>query len=454
MNLHTLTETARDSSSRLTTLSPKARRCLAPPQAILTLRPQERYQTLLGFGAALTEASSHVLSFLSDEDRDRVLADHFGPNGHGYTLARSHLDSCDFSLGTWSTVPVAGDTGLQAFDMTMPDRYLVPLIRDALRHAPGLKLMVTPWSPPAWMKTNGRREQGGKLLGEFRGAWADVFVRYLQELRTRGIDVWSVTIQNEPAAVQRWDSCEWTAEEEADFAVQYLKPRLKAAGFGQVQLLVWDHNRDLLWERASASLGRPGALDAIDGLGVHWYSGDQYDQVAACSRAWPDKLLVFTEGCVEGGPRFGQWYTGERYAHNLFGDLNAGMHGWIDWNLALDWEGGPNHAKNYCDAPVLVDTANRTAHYQASYWYLGHFSRFLKPGAQRIGLDTWVGWVPASPDGRGAGMVEATAFSNPDGSLAVVIMNRTEADLPYLVKAGLDHSLVLPPRSIQTLVFR
>jgi len=422
--------------------------------AVVTLHPDQRFQTILGFGAALTEAVSHVLGALRPQDRDQVLADHFGPEGHGYTLARSHLNSCDFSLGSWATVEEPGDVEGKSFSMTKPDLFLVPLIQQAMGQAGGsLNLMISPWSPPAWMKSNGRMDQGGKLLPGYRGAWADTFVRYLAELRTRGIEVWSVTIQNEPAAIQRWESCEWTAEEEADFAVEFLKPRLEAGGFGHVKVLIWDHNRDLLWDRAQASLGRPGARQAVDGLAVHWYSGDQYDQVAACAQAWPEKLLVFTEGCVEGGPRWGQWYTGERYAHNLIGDLNAGMHGWIDWNLALDLQGGPNHADNFCDAPVLVDTQAQKAHYQSSYYYVGHFSRFVKPGAQRLGADLWVGWVPASPDGRGGGMVESACFRNPDGTTAVIVMNRTEAELPYAIKSGTDEiALKLPARSIHTVV--
>lgn len=456
MIFHRLTETAKDSSSRLTTVDPDLRQRgpSTPPMAVLTLHPETQFQRVVGFGAALTEAVGHVLGFLTEADRDRVLADHFGPQGQGYTLARSHLNSCDFSLSSWATVEAPGDTALASFSMAQPDKVLVPLIRDAVRHAGGgLNLMISPWSPPAWMKSNGRMDKGGRLIPEYWGAWADTFVRYLTELGTRGLEVWALTVQNEPAAVQRWESCEWSAEEEADFVVAFLKPRLAEAGLGHVKVLVWDHNRDLLWERAQASLGRPGALEAIDGLGVHWYLGDQYDQVAACAATWPDKLLVFTEGCVEGGPRFGQWFTGERYAHNLIGDFNAGMNGWIDWNLALDLEGGPNHAHNYCDAPVLVDTVAGKAHYQSSYWYLGHFSRFVKPGARRIRADLWVGWVPASPDGRGAGMVEATAFQNPDGTLAVIVLNRTEAELPYSVKLGdQELGLVLPPRSIQTLV--
>jgi len=450
-----LVETAKDTSSRLTPLDPSLRRMPATrhPVAVLTIRPEDVRQTLVGFGAALTEASSHVLSFLRPEDRDQVLDDHYGPQGQGYVLARSHLGSCDFSLGHWSLTPTPGDTALAHFDMAMADRYLVPLMKDANRHAQGgLRLMITPWSPPAWMKTNGRMDQGGQLRAEFRGAWADTFVRYLAELRTRGLEVWSVTVQNEPAAVQRWDSCEWTAEEEADFTVEFLKPRLAAGGFGHVKVLVWDHNRDLLWDRAQASFGRPGALAAVDGLGVHWYSGDQYDQVAQCAAAWPDKLLVFTEGCVEAGPRFGQWFTGERYAHNILGDLNAGMHGWIDWNLALDLEGGPNHARNFCDAPVLVDTEGRKAHYQSSYYYLGHFSRFVKPGARRLASSLWVGWVPASADGRGAGLIDAGAFRNPDGSTVAVVVNRTEEDLCYRLQgAGDPVDLVVPARGIHTV---
>jgi glucosylceramidase len=458
MKIRNLVETAKDNRSRLSPVNPADRAMPASghPLAVISLKPEEAHQTVIGFGAALTEAAAHVLGQLSPADRERVLADHYGPEGQGYVLARSHLNSCDFSLGHWALVEKAGDIALESFSMAMPDRHLVPIIKDADRLCGGkLHLMVSPWSPPGWMKDNGRMDQGGKLLPQYRAAWADTFVRYLAELRKRGVEVWSLTIQNEPAAVQRWDSCIWSAEEEADFAVDHLKPRLKAAGFGQVKVLVWDHNRELLWERASASYRRPGAAEALDGVTFHWYSGDQYDQVAQVAAAWPDKLLVFSEGCVEGGPRFGAWFTGERYAHNILNDLNHGTHGWIDWNLALDLQGGPNHASNWCDAPVLVDTTAKKAHYQSSFYYMGQISRFVKPGAVRIGREHWVGWVPASPDGRGGGMIESGAFRNPDGSLAVIVMNRSEADLPYLVKTaagGFEAGLVLPARGIHTLV--
>lgn len=458
MKVLQLCETGRHVASRLSSLPPDLRQSAKGirPSTVLTLHPEITFQTWQGFGGALTEAACFVLGLLSPSDREKVLADHFGPRGQRYTLARSHLNSCDFSRSTWSVTETLGDIGLDSFSMEIPDERLIPVLKEAYQQSNGrLQLMITPWSPPGWMKTTGKMVQGGKLLPEFREAWAQTFVKYLLALRDRGIEVWSVTVQNEPVAKVPWESCDWTPEEEADFVVKFLKPALVKAGLNQVKVLIWDHNRDQLLERAIASLAQPGALTAIDGLSFHWYTGDCFDQVAACAKNWPEKLLIFTEGCVEGGPRPTQWFPGERYAHNIFGDINAGAHGWIDWNLALDEHGGPNHVGNFCDAPVLINTVSRTYTYQSSYWYIGHFSRFIVPGARRIGLDQSRGWIPASPDGRGSGMIESTAFLNPDGTKAVIVMNRTEEDLPYTIQLEAEElTFYLPPRSIQTVIFQ
>ena len=261
---------------------------------------------------------------------------------------------------------------------------------------------------------------GGKLLPGYYGLWARYFRRFLDELKALGIPVWSVTVQNEGEATQVWDSCRWTGTEEAEFAVNYLGPELEKAGY-DVPILVWDHNRDRLKERFEESMAVSGADRYIGGAAFHWYSGDQYENVRWVSEHYPDKILAFTEGCVEGGPRPGAWFTGERYAHNIINDLNAGCTAWIDWNVALDTEGGPNHAGNFCDAPTLVDVHAGTYEFQSSYWYIGHFSRFIRPGAVRIGarLDSWM--VPACADGRMGNMMEATAFRNVDGTTALVL---------------------------------
>jgi glucosylceramidase len=297
---------------------------------------------------------------------------------------------------------------------------------------------------------------GGKLLKKNYPLWADYFVRFIGELKKRGIETWAVSVQNEPAAKQTWDSCLYTATEEGEFAVSFLGPALeKYAGSPEkrIKIFVWDHNRDILWERFSESMSVPGADKYIDGAAYHWYSGDQYENVSKVSQAYPDKGLLFTEGCVEGGPRPGAWFSGERYAHNIINDLNHGCTGWIDWNIALDMQGGPNHVGNFCDAPLLVDTKSCELHFNSSYYYMGHFSRFIKPGARRVECVINSYMTPATVDGRMGNIVEACAFVNDDGTLAIVVMNRTEADMVFeLCTGGETAVLRCPPRGIQTLV--
>ncbi len=451
-------ETAKDTDSRLAKLDPKEREIENPalPSCIVKIDPDKSGQTFQGFGGALTESSGFVLGFLDPDGRRDVLRAFFDPeSGNGYVLARTHVNSCDFSLENWACVSGKDET-LESFSMERPLAYQIPLIKDAMQAAGGsLRLMVSPWSPPAWMKDNGDMNHGGRLLPGYLGLWARYLRRFVDELAKLGIPVWSMSVQNEPEATQTWDSCRWTGAEEAEFAVSHLGPELEKAGY-DIPILVWDHNRDRLKDRFEESMAVPGADSYVGGAAFHWYSGDQYDNVAWIAERYPEKLLVFTEGCVEGGPRPGAWFTGERYAHNIINDLNSGCAAWIDWNVALDTQGGPNHANNFCDAPVLVDTVAGTFEFQSSYWYIGHFSRFIRPGAVRlaVSLDSWM--VPACVDGRMGNMMEATAFRNPDGTVALVLCNRTEADMIYLLEdpeSGIKTPYRCPPRGIQTVLF-
>jgi glucosylceramidase len=209
----------------------------------------------------------------------------------------------------------------------------------------------------------------------------------------------------------------------------------------------------MLWERFAETMSVENAAKYIDGAAYHWYSGDQYNNVEKIYQSYPGKELLFTEGCIEGGPRPGAWFSGERYAHNIINDLNHGCTGWIDWNIALDMQGGPNHVNNFCDAPILVDTDKGELLYGSSYYYIGHLSRFIRPGARRIGLDISSYMTPATVDGQRGNMMEFCAFVNSDSSLALVAMNRTEADMVYEL-CDSDSTLVFrcPPRGIQTLV--
>lgn len=409
----------------------------------LFVNTDRRFQTHLGFGGAFTEAAATVWQGLPAAARTQLLHDYFDPrSGHGYTLARVHMNSCDFSLGNYAHVEQADDFALASFSIERDRRALLPFIQAALLVAARpVQLLVSPWSPPAWMKTNGEMNHGGRLRPECRAAWAQCFVRFIQAYAAEGVPVWGVSVQNEPAAVQRWDSCIYSAEEERDFVRDHLGPALHGAGLGHVKIVVWDHNRDVMVERASVIYSDAEAAKYVWGTGFHWYGEDHFDHLQLVHDAWPDKQLLFTEGCQEGGPHLGSWEVGERYARSIINDLNRWTVGWLDWNLLLDERGGPNHVGNLCSAPVMADTASGTLMHQSAYWVLGHFARFIEPGAQRV--------LCASASEQ----IDATAFVNPDASTVVVASNRQDHAWQLALRIDDDvWRIELPARSIATFV--
>jgi len=403
-----------------------------------------RFQVVEGFGGAFTEAAAVTWLALPAAQREALLQAYFSPDpahGHGYTWCRVHMNSCDFALGNYAHASVAGDFELAHFEIERDRAALLPFIR-AAQQAAGrpLRLLVSPWSPPAWMKTNGAMNGGGRLRPDCRAAWARCFVRFIHAYEAEGVPVWGVSVQNEPMATQRWDSCLYSAEEERDFVRDHLGPALHAAGLGHIRIVVWDHNRDEMVERASVIYGDPEAAKYVWGTGFHWYGEDHFDHVQLVHDAWPDKQLLFTEGCQEGGPHDGAWTLAERYARSMIHDLNRWTAGWIDWNLLLDTSGGPNHVGNLCSAPVLADTSGGMLRWQSSYAALGHFARFVRPGARRL----------LCAANRQA--LEAAAFSNDDGTLAVVALNRGDAALPFVLDVlGSRWRVELPPHAITTL---
>ena len=407
----------------------------------VTVLPGHTFQRILGFGGSFTEAAAVTWARLDPEARQTFLAHYFDPDaGHGYALGRVHMGSCDFALGNYSHVEEAGDLELRSFSIERDLAALIPFIRAAAaeRGAP-LRLLASPWSPPAWMKTTGTMNRGGRLLPECRSAWARCYVRFIQAYAAEGIPIWAVSVQNEPEAAQNWDSCLYTGAEERDFVRDHLGPELERAGLGDVRIIIWDHNRDRMVERAALVYSDPVAARYVWGTGFHWYGADHFDHVQMVHDAWPDKHLLFTEGCQEGGPHPGSWDLGERYARSMINDLNRWTEGWIDWNLTLDERGGPNHVGNYCSAPILIDTANGSMQHQSSYYYIGHISRFVRPGAHRVLCAT------ADPD------VETAAFSNPDRSLATIVLNRTENWKSLALRIiDREFAIDLPPRSIAT----
>ena len=401
-----------------------------------------KYQEILGFGGAFTEAAAHSLSLISPEKRKEIIHRYFDPSeGLGYRFGRTHINSCDFSLGNYTYVE-DGDTSLESFSIDREKKLVIPLIQEAKEVAGGeLSIVASPWSPPSWMKTNGEMNNGGKLLPEFQSVWADYYSKYIEAMEEEGIGIWGLTIQNEPEAKQVWDSCLYTGEEERDFIKDHLGPSLVGHGHGDVKVIIWDHNRDVIHERAKAVLSDPEAAKYVWGTGVHWYVSEEFENLSKVHHDFPDKHLIFTEGCIEGGVRPGAWDTGERYGRNIMGDLNNYLEAWIDWNIVLNEEGGPNHVGNYCDAPVIVDTVNDEVRYNSSYYYIGHFSKYIKVGARRIGCQI-------SNDA-----VSAASFENPDGEIVVVVMNAGEREEEISLGCGEGNfSTTLPLHSIATFI--
>ena len=202
---------------------------------------------------AFTEAAAVNWLALSAPRREELLEAYFDRDrGHGYSLCRVHMGSCDFALGNYSHVETPGDMALDSFSIARDRQALLPFIKAAQRVAgQPLRLLASPWSPPAWMKTNGRMNDGGALRPECRRAWARCYVRFIEAYAAEGVPIWAVSVQNEPMATQRWDSCLYSAEEERDFVRDFLGPELESAGLGTVRILIWDHNRDLMVERAN-----------------------------------------------------------------------------------------------------------------------------------------------------------------------------------------------------------
>ena len=449
----TVYTTADKTDYRLAATSKLAFKPMGQPletQICVFVDPTKRFQTILGIGGALTDASAETFAKLTPAKQREILDAYFDPNkGIGYTLGRTHIHSCDFSSASYTYID-DGDAALKSFSVQHDRKFRIPFTKQAIATAGGrLRLFASPWSPPAFMKTNSDMLHGGKLKPEFRQAWANYYTKFIKAYEREGIPIWGITVQNEPMATQTWESCIYTAEDERDFVKNFLGPTMKREGLGDRKIIAWDHNRDLIYQRVSTILADPEAARYVWGIGFHWYepwSGGSmmFDNVRLVRETFPDKPLLFTEGTVDTfkPDDIHNWRLGEYYGRSMINDFNDGAVGWTDWNVLLDEQGGPNHVGNYCFAPVHAHTKTGELTYTNSYHYIGHFSKFVRPGARRI----------ASSPSRSA--LLSAAFVNADGKVATVVMNPTDKQVSYFLwVAGNAAEVGSPPHSIQTLVF-
>jgi glucosylceramidase len=361
-------------------------------QPCIFVDPTKTFQTFVGIGGAITDASAETLAKLPKKQQDEIIQNYYDVNkGIGYSLARTNIHSCDFSSGSYTYVEDK-DVALKSFSVAHDKEFRIPMIKQAIAAAGGkLTTYASPWSPPAWMKDSKNMLKGGKLLPEFYQPWAEYYVKFIKAYEAEGIPMWGLSVQNEPMATQTWESCIYTGEEERDFIKNHLGPTLHKAGMADKKLIAWDHNRDLIYQRASTVLDDPEAAKYVWGIGFHWYEswtggGNIYDNVKRVAETYPDKNLIFTEGCAESFKmdKINDWNWGEMYGRSMINDFNNGTVAWTDWNILLDEIGGPNHVGNFCFAPVHADTKTGQIYYMNSFYYIGHFSKFIRPGAKRI----------------------------------------------------------------------
>lgn len=399
------------------------------------------YQTVKGFGGAITESSAMTFARMNPDKQKEVLDYLFSDAGLRYTCARNAMGSCDFSRGDYSCCDQDGDTALESFNIAAELEYVIPMLKQS-QSASGTEftLMSTPWSPPSWMKTNGSMKNGGKLKGEYYDVWANYFVKYIEAYQKVGIEITYISIQNEPKAVQTWESCLFTAEEEKLFICDFLVPKLKGAGLS-VKIVIWDHNKEAIFERARYILADSEVNEHVSAIAFHWYSGDHFENVRLCREMFPDKELIFTEGCVEltttgttmadkanagelnnQDAQISPYEFGECYAHDILGNFNGGMDRYIDWNILLDQQGGPNHVGNYCSAPIICDLEKQEVLLQPSYYFISHFSRFIPNGSKRIAFSKYTDEL------------EVTTFKTPEGEKIVIVMNTGNKDISYTLK--------------------
>lgn len=402
---------------------------------VVNIYPELSYETFEGFGGAVTEAAGYIYSLMNDEQKKKVIETYFSPEKMNYRLVRVHMDSCDFSLGLYEAMSNSEDTELKSFSFERTEKYILPMLEDAKKTAgENMKLMLTPWSPPAFMKTNGKRTGGGKLKPEYRKLWAEYICRYIREFQNRGFEVQRISIQNEPKAVQTWDSCLFTAEEEKSFLRDFLYPTMKSHGFENIEVFIWDHNKERIYERVRDTVDEE-TREMVSGAAFHWYSGDHFEGLELVRRLYPELKLIMSESCLEYSifDEKNIESVTNKLCHEIIGDLNHGMCAFYDWNLLLDEKGGPNHVGNYCHAPFLYDVEKKKLLPQKTQEQYEMFSHFICPGSVRVQTTKFTE------------QIDTVAYRTPDGRIVLILLNKGKELEAVNIRLGkMVGSLLLP----------
>ena len=418
---------------------PEWRTVRAGKTAGILVDANKRFQEILGFGAAFTDASCYLLSQLSVEKRQALLSDLVGQNGLGLSVGRTCIGASDYSRFAYSFDESPDpDPDLQRFSIEHDREYILPTLQEAQKLNPGLFLFSCPWSPPGWMKANGSL-LGGSMRKKYLPTYAQYFVKFLQAYSKEGVKIRAVTVQNEVDTDQdgRMPAALWGQEYEIEFVKKHLGPALEQASLG-TKIWMLDHNYNL-WGRVIDELSDPEFNKYVDGVAWHAYAGTP-DAMTRVHEAFPTKGTYWTEG----GPTYKNpdyatdWV---RWSHTFTGILQNWAQCIVGWNLILDEEGRPNIGPAFCGGVVTVNSQTHEVTRSGQYWAFAHYSKFVQRGARLIGS-------VSQSDNQD---IDHVAFENPDGTHALVVTNQG-AGQEVLFQSGTQTlELTLDPGSITSL---
>ena len=442
---------------------------------VLTINPEEKFQTITGFGGSFTESSAYLLNRLSKNNRNKILNAYFSEAGANYSLTRTHIASCDFSLSNYTYAKVENDKSLEHFSIEDDTPDLIPMILEAKAISKdGFKIISSPWSCPPWMKDN-KSFVGGKLLPEFNDTFSLYFSKYLKAYKNEGIDIWGITVINEPHGNgNNWESTLFSPEEMTLFVQNHLGPKLEKDGWKDLKIFGYDQNRAGIPEWVDAMYKNESTSKYFAGTAIHWYEST-FDYFAKelqyAHHKAPNKYLIETEGCIDSEIPHWQddaWYWKKeatdwgwdwasekdkplhpkyapvnRYAMDIIGCLNNWVDGWVDWNMVLDRQGGPNWFKNWCVAPVIVDDKNDEVYFTPLYYVMAHFSKFMRPGAVKIGCTI------------NNKELMVTAVRNLDRSIAIAVFNPTERIHTIDIQLNKKNKMItIDANALQTIIIK
>jgi glucosylceramidase len=411
-----------------------------PSAEIIELDPGKKFQEILGFGAAFTDAACYMFNQLSADSRQALFHELFHPSELGLNVCRTCIGASDYSTELYSFDEGAPDPELKRFSIDHDRAYLVPSLQQARRINPDLFLFSSPWSPPGWMKPNASM-LGGSMRKKYYASYAQYFLKFLQAYAAEGVPIQAVTSQNEVDTDQdgRMPACLWGQEYEIEFVKLHLGPTLKANGI-PTKIWLLDHNYNL-WGRAICELDDPDVRQHANAVAWHGYAGD-VSMISKVHDAHPDVAMHWTEGGAD--------YTSPDYLTDWakWGRTFAGaLRNWCQsitgWNLALDEQGRPNIGPFPCGGLVTIHSQTKEVTRSGQYWAFAHFSRLIRRGAHRF-------------DSQGTlANVDHVACENPDGERVLVIANSAAAERSVVLQMGaMTAQLTLSSDSLSTLTWK